>query len=920
MKIRNSVTELKDTLIYKYLKKINSDYAKMACAFVTAVSPILSTIRDYFPFYTRHDAHHGYRVLLRMQQILNKECFNSRKLLAFSEDECLLLICAAYAHDLGMAIFPGETSMLLSELSISPNGSWKQDKRLQRFLRDHHSQRGGKYISKDFELLKFPKNLVDLLDKLMEAHNLSINELDTKLGNRYSAGEKEIDLKQLACILCISDSLEFSETRVVDGVLEVLKRNILDGKDSESIESYRHNMQSICIGNGVAIGQDGKIIFTGNFDDPDILNLAHHTVDLIENWLKGYVDIDFQSSKKRLIIRADSVIRELTITGYDYERIGIRIKRENIIELIASNSTWSTDSAIVVRELLQNSVEACRYRAFHSSEAEGYIPKIKITLDKENRTICIQDNGCGMSRNVLLNNFLTVGNSRSSEPSYTTESYSSLARFGIGFWSAFTISETATIMTGPFEYLNVNKYEGKKVEGVKFDVSISEFKDYTIFQPNVVHPGTMIVLTLKEAFNMDEMVNRIPYHIGCSEIPIEFEVKAEHSFTIPKQISLPTLNDIFAAKYSYLIAQGIKEFNYQSVINDIDIKIKLLYIENQNEASFVLKSSESILGLQDRSITTMFRASGICGFLFNFHPQKSIIDLWRVGLLSANALNPKGFQFTLNRMGLIVNESYSNFVDTTAKAIHECYNNFLDYTGSNSAEQIAKLNQQSRANGGENFGTFTGTSLEFFYVNVPQLLAFKLYKIEQGKSVSNCEVLYAKLDTLIEQKFDLWLYSTPIYSTTIRFTPPASLNIYDLISKVYNITESSYLVENTKEADMIADNAEDVILFINIIPTINVRIPLRRFSSDKIGVANAMRYVLGKVQGIWTGDIVERELVGSNFCFLSHYHLVVKSGSLLAQDLKDLFLKKLHYKICKIASLLMEAEKGFIDNEVKKYV
>ena len=98
------------------------------------------------------------------------------------------------------------------------------------------------------------------------------------------------------------------------------------------------------IPDGVAVAADGKIIFTGTFRDPDTMSLAHNTIDLIESWIRSYIDIDFQSSKKRLIIRGDSIVRQLNIVGYDFERIGIRIKKENIIDLISSNATWTSDS------------------------------------------------------------------------------------------------------------------------------------------------------------------------------------------------------------------------------------------------------------------------------------------------------------------------------------------------------------------------------------------------------------------------------------------------------------------------------------------------------------------------------------------------------------------------------------------------
>jgi len=538
MEIMMPEQELKKTKAWQYLNSIRLGYGTIAVHFVNTIAPLLASIKDIFPFYTRHDAHHGFRVLIRMEEILNKDCFESASLIHFSADEVLLLICAAYAHDLGMAVFPNEEKELFAELDLEFNKGWKNNTALHNYLRSKHSERGGFYISKHTAELTIPPNLVSMLGKLMEAHNLSINKLDIELNKRFSAGNEEINLKQLACILCIADSIEFSETRVVDGVLDIIQEKLAQSGDTELLLSFRHNMQSVCIGDGVAVADDGKIIFTGTFIDPDTMSLAHNTIDLIEGWIRSYIDIDFQSRKKRLIIRGDSIIRQLNIVGYDFERIGIRIKKENIIDLISSNATWTSDTAIVVRELLQNSVEACRYRKFHSSI--NYQPEINLFLNTADKTIEIRDNGCGMSRNIILNNFLTIGNSRSSDPSYSTEQYSSLARFGIGFWSIFTIAEKAIIATAPFEHENRETLHAK-VEGVEFEVSIKEFKDFTVFRPKTMHAGTTIKVSLKNSVNILDILYRINYHIGSSVIPINIKDDKGNIIAIPEKMHLPSL-------------------------------------------------------------------------------------------------------------------------------------------------------------------------------------------------------------------------------------------------------------------------------------------------------------------------------------------------------------------------------------------
>jgi hypothetical protein len=906
MEILEPEVELKKTKTWQYLNSIRPVYGAAAISFVNAISPLLASIKEIFPFYTRHDAHHCFRVLLRMQEILDKDCFEPSSAIHLTADETLLLICAAYGHDLGMAVFPNEKKELFTQLNLEFNEDWKSNPSLHNYLRKNHSERGGDYISKHVTDLTIPQNLVFMLHKLMEAHNLTINELDIELNKRFSAGSEEINLKQLACILCIADSIEFSETRVVDGVLDLIKTRLVQSEDKDLLLSFHHNMQGICIGDGVAVAKDGKIIFTGTFSDPDTMSLAHNTIDLIENWIHGYIDIDFQSHKKRLIIRGDSIIRQLNIVGYDFERIGIRIKKEHIIDLISSNATWTSDKAIVVRELLQNSVEACRYRQFHSSNS--YQPQIKVFLNNTDRTVEIQDNGCGMSRNIILNNFLNVGNSRSFDPSYSTEKYSSLARFGIGFWSIFTIAEKAIIITAPFEYQN-RETQNSKVDGAEFEVSIKEFKDFTVFQPKKIEPGTSIKLVLKESVNILDILYRIKYHIGSSTIPISIEDDNGNVVAIPERMQLPSMEAVFGGKLGLAKQFALTEFTYSSMIEEIDIQIKIYYTRSTEGIQFSLPSNQyTFIGLQDRSMYMKFRGSGICGFLFNAHPGTPLLDLNRIGYMIANALNPKGYKFTINRMGLLDSPEYTRYKEIVNDEIHNCYRKFLKTHNAFDAKTICRLNQQSRSHGGENHGSFTGSQLKKLLKKDADLVAFKLYKIDRSKTIENCEKLYIFYNDLIKQNYLLWVYDPPaLYARGVNAEHQQRKDAYNYLKLRNDLGEASYILERTKEADMIADNAIDCVVDTRtIVGSSYTPFIFRRFSSNNIDPNSAERFEIASIRGSWAGSLVERPIEGSNFASLSQYQFIVKPNSLIAIDLRNFISQGLLFKAAELLSRLTD--------------
>ncbi len=118
MSIGNPISELKQTELWNYLYRIDPVYAERAETFVDRIAPVLATIVDYFPYYTRHDAHHGYQVAKRIGQILDPQCLVPESPLALSAQEAYLLIAAAYAHNLGMTVFPGEEDNLRQQLGL----------------------------------------------------------------------------------------------------------------------------------------------------------------------------------------------------------------------------------------------------------------------------------------------------------------------------------------------------------------------------------------------------------------------------------------------------------------------------------------------------------------------------------------------------------------------------------------------------------------------------------------------------------------------------------------------------------------------------------------------------------------------------------------------------------------------------------
>lgn len=915
MMVRDPIVELHETRLYKRLCELSDDYAQRITVFMSEIAPLLETTARFFPYYTRHDANHGYRVIRRIEQVLLPDCLKQKKSCALGATEIFLLIVSAYAHDLGMTVFPGEERELAKSLSLSLDVGWETNPVLQDYLRTEHSRRGGEYIARNAERWRIPINLIGQLNWIMKSHNLSIPELDKNLNDPFAAEERIIDVRQLAIILCIADAIEYSDTRVVDGVLDLISRDASE----EARKSYRENMKHACISDGLAIDIDGRIVVSGTFSDPEVLSIAHHNLDQIEEWMRGYCDIDRRSKVRRLLVRPEPMLRRLELSGARFERLGVRMSKKNVIDLISSNAVWRSNIGAPVRELIQNSVEACRYRNFHSAEADHYVPVISVTFDRLERTVTVQDNGCGMSERVVLNNFLTVGNSRANERAYASEDYASIARFGIGFWSVFTIAERAWIETLAFE----DAGDVGTGDGIEFEVELGDLKDYTVFSHKHSTTGTTVMLDLKSGVVVDEVFEQTRKELLCSDVEIMLTLDDER-FKIPSVTPSVTDEDILDAKQSRKSELGIETFQWGGTAGETDLTMGFAYRTSNGRATFLDESQTPIL-LGSMGIRS--RQSAICGFRTNARSGPFCFDILRVGTYFANYKTPRGIKFSIDRQQLQENEASRKFESDTAQLVHRGYREFLKRTGSQDAEAIFTLNEQSRMNGGNVVDTFTGSELADAYSNYPDLLCFKLRAVRLGADVRTAQPEYVNLSALARRSGTVWVvqnnYSIPVGGGKFASFPAESLLPVGYLYAVRALSQSSeregvFVAEPDRSASMLfdCDPESSVESFQAMLlpgqPAVSVCI--QRICLGNVRFASAPDGILAEVRGRWTGAIYLRDFVTPNerpYVFLGRHRVLIRKSSRLKSYLEELKNEGRLIKLADTIALLKDDEAGF---------
>ena len=128
----------------------------------------------------------------------------------------------------------------------------------------------------------------------------------------------------------------------------------------------------------------------------------------------------------------------------------ILIHTENIFPII-KKAVYS-DHEIFIRELISNSVDAIKKRkmaAFAGDCVAADDEKIKISIDREKKTLTISDNGIGMTSDEIKKYINQVAFSSAEEflEKYKQPDDGFIGHFGLGFYSSFMVAEEVEIIT-----------------------------------------------------------------------------------------------------------------------------------------------------------------------------------------------------------------------------------------------------------------------------------------------------------------------------------------------------------------------------------------------------------------------------------------------------------------------------------------
>ena len=157
-----------------------------------------------------------------------------------------------------------------------------------------------------------------------------------------------------------------------------------------------------------------------------------------------------------------------------------------------------THKEIFLRELISNASDAID-KLYYRSLQDGISGmnredfSIRIDTDKDARTLTITDNGIGMTKEELEKNLGTIARSGSLDfksamdgaENSAEETIDIIGQFGVGFYSAFMVSEQVTVLSKAFGSDEAWQWESKGADG------------YTVKEAEKEGHGTVITLVIK---------------------------------------------------------------------------------------------------------------------------------------------------------------------------------------------------------------------------------------------------------------------------------------------------------------------------------------------------------------------------------------------------------------------------------------
>ena len=287
------------------------------------------------------------------------------------------------------------------------------------------------------------------------------------------------------------------------------------------------------------------------------------------------------------------------------ETLSFQAEVKQLLQLMI-HSLYS-NKEIAVRELISNASDAADKLRFEALEKNDLYEKdselkIWVDFDKDKKTITISDNGIGMSRDDIVKNIGTIAKSGTKEflkklSGDQAKDANLIGQFGVGFYSAFIISDEVTLES---------RKAGAKTGSRWVSKGDGEFSLESIDKKS---RGTSVILSLKkdaeeflDEYRLKEIIKKYSDHITLPIVMKKFEFKDGKSIRTEEDEVVNDASAIWARYKKDIKPKEYEEF-YKNLTYDQEPPLSIFHnrVEgNQEYISLLFIPSKAPFDLYDR--------------------------------------------------------------------------------------------------------------------------------------------------------------------------------------------------------------------------------------------------------------------------------------------------------------------------------
>ncbi len=258
-----------------------------------------------------------------------------------------------------------------------------------------------------------------------------------------------------------------------------------------------------------------------------------------------------------------------------------------------------SNKEIFLRELISNASDAAdklRFEALSNAALYENDPnlELRITFDKDAKTITIADNGIGMNKEEVISNIGTIARSGTREflKSLTGDQAKDahlIGQFGVGFYSSFIVASSVTLTT--------RRAGLARDQGVRWESSGDG--QYTIETVDKEKRGTEIVLHLADEhseflddWRLRSIIRKFSDHVSWPILMIkpDYSKKEEDKETEEKPPEWETVNKasaLWTRNKSDIKDEEYKEF-YKHISHDFEEPLTHLHVRLEGKQEYTL--------------------------------------------------------------------------------------------------------------------------------------------------------------------------------------------------------------------------------------------------------------------------------------------------------------------------------------------